>query len=144
MIVNEIDKMINKNKVDYYKELLLRIPLKGTRDGEMYIHDFYSILNYPAHHQYFTSKNEPGSNYTYIIDFDTNKFIANKYNENIYSFNLYDIPLDWYEITQNNSSYEDIEQTDQDEEDINESNEDILNKIEQLNKEIEQLKLRLK
>ncbi len=138
-IVNEINNMINKNKVEYYKELLLRIPLKGNTDGERYVYELEYLLKYPEYSQYFTSKNEPSSEYTYIIDFDTNKFIANKYSENIYIFNLYDIPLDWYEITQNNSNYEDSS----DEED-DESNESILNKIEALNNQIEELKLKLK
>ena len=94
IVVNEINQMVNKNAIRYCKNLLLRIPLKGNEDGEWHIHDFYSLLNHPTSHQYFTSNDEPGSNYTYIIDFDDNKFIANKYGENIYSFNLYDVPLD--------------------------------------------------
>jgi hypothetical protein len=63
-----------------------------------------------------------------------NKFIANKYGEYVYSFNLYDIPLDWYEITQNHSNYEDDE---------NQTNETILNKIEELEKDINNLKLKI-
>jgi hypothetical protein len=142
MLVTDIYNMINKEKMYYYKELLLRVPLKGNDNGERWVHSLEYILKYPEYSQYFTSRTEPSSEYTYTIDFDTNKFIANRYSENIYSFNLYDIPLDWYEITQNNSSYED---SDQDEEEIEyDSNESILNKIEQLNNEIEKLKLKLK
>ena len=137
MLVTDIYNMINKGKMFYYKELLLRVPLKGNEDGEMHVHELEYILKYPEYSQYFTSRTEPISEYTYTIDFDNNKFIANKYSENIYSFNLHDIPLDWYEITQNNSSYEDHDQ----DEDTNES---ILNKIEELNNEIEKLKLKLK
>ncbi len=136
-IVNEIYHMINKKMVDNYKELLLRIPLKGNDDGERYVYELEYLLKFPEYSQYFTSKNEPSSEYTYTIDFDNDKFIANKYHENIYIFNLYDIPLDWYEITQNNSNYEDSS----DEEDN--SNEAILNKIEELNNEIEKLKMKL-
>jgi hypothetical protein len=144
MLVTEIYNMINKEKVYYYKELLLRVPLKGNEDGEMHVHELEYILKYPEYSQYFTSRTEPLSEYTYTIDFDTDKFIANKYSENIYSFNLYDIPLDWYESTQNNSSYEDSDHDESDEEEIDNSNESILNKIEQLNNEIEKLKLKLK
>jgi hypothetical protein len=108
--------------------------LKGNEEGNNVIHGFYYLLNNPENHEYFTSNYEPSNNYTYIIDFDANKFIANKYGENVYSFNLYDIPLDWYEITQNHSSYEDDE---------NQTNETILNKIEELENAINNLKLKL-
>jgi hypothetical protein len=147
LVVNEINQMVNKNAIKYCKDLLLRIPLKGNEEGEWHIHDFHSLLNYPESYQYFTSNDEPSSNYTYIIDFDTNKFIANKYGENIYTFNLYDVPLDWYEITQNHSSYEDsdIENNSvsgsSSEEDTNED--DILNKIANLENKLEKLKLKL-
>ena len=144
LIVDEINNMINKNSVKYYKNLLLRIPLKGNEEGENIIHGFYYLLNNPENHEYFTSNNEPSNNYTYIIDFDANKFIANKYCENVYSFNLYDIPLDWYEITQNYSSYKDDDnqanETDNSDSDDNES---ILNKIEELEKAINKLKFKL-
>ena len=142
MVVNEIYDMINKNKVDYYKELLLRIPLKSNEYGELYIYEFEWLLQYPEHYQYFTSKNEPSSEYIYTIDFDTNKFIANRYCQNIYSFNLYDIPLDWYEITQNYLNYDDTNESSY--EDSYDDNEAILNKIEILSNEIEHLKLKLK
>ncbi len=139
-IVNEIYKMINKNMVEYYKELLLSIPLKGNNDGENQIYELEYMLKFPEDCIYFTSKNKKSAEYTYTIDFDNNKFIANRYDENIYIFNLYDIPLDWYEITKNNSNYEDSS----DEEDIEyDSNEAILNKIEELNNQIEELKLKL-
>ena len=143
MIVTDIYNMINKNKVGYYKELLLRIPLKGNADGERNVHQLEYILKYPEYSQYFTSRNEPSNEYTYTINFDTNKFIANRYCENIYTFNLYDIPLDWFEITQNNTNFEDEEP---EEEELKHylNNEEILNKIEQLNNEIENLKLKLK
>ncbi len=140
-IVNEINDIINKNKVDYYKDLLLRIPLKGNEEGNDYVYNLEHLLKYPEDYQYFTCKNEPSSEYTYTIDFDSNKFIANRYCENIYTFNLKDIPLDWYEITQNNSNYDDSSDDDSSDED---SNEKILNKIELLSNEIEQLKLKLK
>jgi hypothetical protein len=142
MVVTEINNMVTKNKIGYYKELLLQIPLKGNEDGEMHVHELEYILKYPEYSQYFTSRNESSNNYTYTINFDTNKFIANRYSENIYTFNLYDIPLDWYEITQNNSNFEDDESEDDELQYSN--NEDILNKIEQLNNEIENLKLKLK
>ncbi len=141
LVVNEINQMVNENSIRYCKNLLLRIPLKGNEEGDWNIHDFYSLLNHPASYQYFTSNDEPGSNYTYIIDFDDNKFIANRYGENIYTFNLYDIPDDWYEITQNNSNYEDSfdkklsneDSSDEEvEKNIDEYNNAILNKIEKL------------
>jgi hypothetical protein len=145
LVVEEINKMVNKNAIKNCKELLLRIPLKGNEEGEWHIHDFHSLLNYPEIFQYFTSNDEPSCEYTYIIDFDTNKFIANKYGENIYSFKLHDIPLDWYEITQNNSGYEDsdIENNSNSgsEDDTNED--DILNKIAELENKLEKLKLKL-
>jgi hypothetical protein len=142
MIVTEINNMVIKNKVGYYKELLLRIPLKGNENGEANVCQLEYILKYPEYSQYFTSRNESSNNYTYTINFDTNKFIANRYSENIYTFNLYDIPLDWYEITQNNSNFED-EETEEEELEYS-NNEEILNKIEQLNNEIQNLKLKLK
>ena len=72
----EINKMVNKNAIKHCKELLLRIPLKGNEEGDMHIYDFHSLLNHPTSHQYFTSNDERCSNYTYTIDFDTNKFIS--------------------------------------------------------------------
>ncbi len=68
-------------------------------------------------------------------------------NENIYSFNLYDIPLDWYEITQNNSSYEDNIELSEESSDSSEDedyNETILKKIKKLEDAIDKLKLKLK
>jgi hypothetical protein len=147
LVVDEINQMVNKNAIKYCKDLLLRIPLKGNEEGDNHIHDFYSLLNHPEIFQYFTSNDEPRSNYTYTIDFDANKFIANKYGENIYTFNLYDIPLDWYEITQKHSSYEDSDIENNSvsgsgsEDDTNED--DILNKIADLENKLEKLKLKL-
>ncbi len=144
LVVNEINNMINKNLVKYCKNMLLRIPLKGNEEGEWHIHDFYSLLNHPETYQYFTSNDEPGAEYTYTIDFDANKFIANKYGENIYSFNLYDVPLDWYEITQNYLSYEDSDIENNSESGSEDNNEDdILNKIADLENKLEKLKLKL-
>ncbi len=150
LVVNEINNMINKNAVRYCKDLLLRIPLKGNEEGDTNICDFYSMLNYPDSYQYFTSNNESLSEYTYTIDFDTNKFIANKYNENIYSFNLHDVPLDWYEITQNNSSYDDEDNNNSAESDNTDSHdsdsddtETILHKINELQITINKLQLKL-
>jgi hypothetical protein len=146
LVVNEINSMINKNAIRYCKNLLLRIPLKGNEEGEMHIYDFHSLLNYPEIFQYFTSNDEPGCEYTYTIDFDSNKFIANKYGENIYRFNLHDIPLDWYEITQNNSSYDDNQDNHDNETDelSSDDNDAILNKIGKLEAAINKLKLKLK
>jgi hypothetical protein len=153
LVVDEINQMINKNAVKYCKNLLLRIPLKGNEEGERHIHDFHSLLNYPEIYQYFTSYDEPRCEYTYTIDFDNNKFIANRYGENIYSFNLNDVPLDWYEITQNNSSYNDNHSDNHHSDnhhsdnhsDDNDSDdtETLLNKIDELEKTIKKLKLKL-
>jgi hypothetical protein len=161
LVVDEINSMVNKNAIRYCKNMLLLIPLKGNEEGEVHIHNFHSLLNYPESYQYFTSNKEKLCEYTYTIDFDANKFIANKYDENIYSFNLYDIPLDWYEITQKHSSYDDsdIENNSESgsdsgsgsgsssgsgsgsEDDTNED--DILNKIAELENKLEKLKLKL-
>ena len=141
LVIDEINKMINKNTVRYYKNLLLSIPLKRNDEGNKYVQDFYSILKYPESYQYFTSDEEQYNEYTYTIDFDNNKFIANKYGKHIYSFNLNDIPLDWYEITQNNSSYEEDNSEDDNSEDDKET---ILNKIKELEQTINKLKLKLK
>ncbi len=132
LIVNDINNLVNKNKMIYCKELLLRVSLKGNEEGDTSIGSIYSLLKYPESFQYFTSNNEPGSNYTYIIDFDNNKFIANKYGENIYKFNLHDIPLDWYEITQNNSSYEDEEDNSFEIKELIENIEESLKKLKTL------------
>ncbi len=140
VVVNEIQNMVNKNKVKEYKELLLRIPLKGNEEGEWNVDSFYYLLNHPDTYQYFTTNKEPGNEYTYIIDFDTNKFIANKYGENVYKFNLYDVPLDWYEITQNNSNYN-TETEDNNDEDKDKSEEmrKIINDIEESLKKLKKL-----
>jgi len=150
LVVNEIDKMINKNQVQYYKELLLRIPLKGNNEGDSSFGSFYYLLNNPEYNEYFTSNTKPCNEYTYTIDFDSNKFIATRYGENIYSFYLYDIPLDWYEITQNHSSYNDNHNdnhnnsdSDSDSDSDLDDNDTILNKIKELEDKIERLKLKL-
>ena len=141
LVVNEINKMINENTVKYYKNLLLRIPLK-CNEGESSFYSFYDLLHNPESNQYFTSNNEPSNEYTYIINFDCNKFIANRYGENIYIFNLYDIPFDWYEITQNNSCY-DTNNSDEYSESDEDTHEYILNKIKTIEDVLEKLKLKL-
>lgn len=146
LVVEEINKIVNKNLVKHCKELLLRIPLKGNEEGDRSVYDFHSLLNYPDSFEYFTSNKEPGAEYTYTIDFDANKFIANQYGENIYTFNLYDVPLDWYEITQKHSRYNDsdIENNSESESGSDDNNEDdILNKIAELENKLEKLKLKL-
>ncbi len=146
-VVDEINKMINKDLVKHYKLLLSYIPLNGNEEGCTHIGTFHYLLKNPQSYQYFTSKKIAGCEYTYIIDFDSRKFIADKYNENIYSFNLYDIPLDWYEITQNNSSYEDNIELSEESSDSSEDedyNETILKKIKKLEDAIDKLKLKLK
>ncbi len=143
VVVNEINKMVNKNLVKYYKSLLLRIPLKGNEEGDNSVYDFYYLLNYPETNQYHTSNEPEGCEYTYTIDFDVGKFIADKYGENIYSFNLYDVPLDWYEITQKHYCYYDSNDT-EDYSSDSDDNDYILNKIQELENRIEKLKLKLK
>jgi hypothetical protein len=142
LVVEEINKMIKEYKVEYYKGLLLRVPLVENYEGERQFEEFNEMLNDPTSFHYFTSTKEPYNEYTYTIDFDTNKFIANQYGENIYIFNLHNIPLDWYEITQNNSNYNQLANDADDADD--ESDQEILNKIKELENNIQQLKLRLK
>ncbi len=136
VIINEIRIMIKENRKREYKNLLLHIPLKGSDKGDVHIGSFYEILNYPESFQYFTSNKEEYSEYTYIIDFDKNKFTINRYCENIYIFNLNNIPKDWYEITENNSNYEDDDESD--------DQEDLKDQIKELEEELKMLKAQLK
>jgi hypothetical protein len=139
-VVNEIDIMINKNYIKYYKKKLLSIPLiREMSEGGGGISQFYSFYNaiyYPDSCSYYTSKYEPSNSYVYVIDFDEEEFIINKY-DNRYTFNLFDIPDNWMEIveTSENYMYDNIEEV---------KNEKIKAKISELEDEINKLKLKLK
>ena len=136
LVVNEVNHMIDKNYIKYYKKKLVRIPLQEQpNDGDNYFHSIYSVIKDYDSHSYYTSKYEPSNEYTYIIDFDEDEFIINKYR-NRYIFNLFDIPDDWMEIVENNDEYmyenkEDIQK------------ERIKQKIQELEDEISKLKLKL-
>jgi len=148
LVVNEINTMINKNKVKEYKSRLLRIPLiEEEKDGDSGFYSFEDAIYSYDCFCYHTSEYEPCNEYVYVVDFDEGKLKMITSNNNVYNFNLYDIPLDWYEITQKNTHFEDEEPEDDFEEyssdESNDENEAVLNKIKHLESKIEKLKLKL-
>jgi hypothetical protein len=107
LVVKEINDMIKYNKIEEYKNRLLRIPLiEQDTDGDNHFHSFNDSIYHYDCFRYYTSKYEPHSEYVYIIDFDRNKFKIEIYNENIYNFNLRDIPYNWTEIIEVYTNYE--------------------------------------
>ncbi len=105
-VVNEVYDMISNNYMEYYKKELLRIPLvEQTGEGDGHFHSIHSAICFYDCRQYYTSYDEPGSEYVYIIDFDEEEMIIEKYGQNRYTFNLFDIPENWMEIVKNSDYY---------------------------------------
>ncbi len=133
IVIDEIDKMISDDSIDFYKNKLLRIPFNDDNsDGCTCFHSIKSsIINY-KNSVYYTSEDEPTNEYVYIIDFDEEEFIITKYGDR-YIFDLFDIPDNWIDIVEENEHYE-YEKKDK------KVKNKINNKIKELEKEIETLK----
>jgi hypothetical protein len=122
LVVQEIQHIISNNKVPDYKALLRRIPLQDeSGEGELNICSIEGLLYSYDSYSYYTSDQEPGNEWVYILDLDTNKFIITDYYRNRYIFNLKSIREDWMHIVHNGNGYEE----ESEEEELEEPNEHI-------------------
>jgi hypothetical protein len=153
-IVKTIRQVVSENKLHEYKNKLRYIPFRdeASDGGEMNLYEGSNSLYSYECYSYYTSTEEPGNEWVYIIDLDMDKFIITDYNSNRYVFNLKNIRDDWMDIVRNNDmGYEDPdEKEDEDiEEDVeiceSDTEEDIGLKIKilQANVKIYKLKLQL-